>query len=379
MGTAPTRTIGASRSQNASRATVAAISAPMPNGMTASCAIKSRLVLWTDSRIGAMSRGATVLRSITSTERPCTGHDVGRGQGLVHHSGDRHEGHVGAGPYHGRLADGKDVVSHRLRALHAVEEPVLDEDHGIRVLDGRPQEAIGIGRRRRHHDAQPRNVSQQRLQALGVLAARRSPCAELGPDRQRHLRGATGHERHLCRLVEQLVEADADEIEIHQLDDRAHARHGRAHSEADDGRLRDRSVPDAVTELVVEAPHEPEDVATLGHVDAGDEHPVVAGQLHLEGGVDGVHRAETWRILGRRWRLGGRRAGAGDEVGERGRRGLRQLRAASSASSSSLRHHCFQGLDLARLLIPIDSSCLAWMMIGSRSFQACTSASSRYR
>ena len=42
----------------------------MPNGVTASCAIKSRLVLWTDSRMGAMSRGATVLRSITSTEMP---------------------------------------------------------------------------------------------------------------------------------------------------------------------------------------------------------------------------------------------------------------------------------------------------------------------
>ena len=67
---APMRWIGASRSQKPSRATVAAISAPIPNGTTASCAIRSRLVLCTDSRIGPMSSGATVRRSMTSTEIP---------------------------------------------------------------------------------------------------------------------------------------------------------------------------------------------------------------------------------------------------------------------------------------------------------------------
>ena len=49
---------------------VAAISAPMPKGVTASWAIISRLVLWTDSKMGAMSSGATVRRSMTSTESP---------------------------------------------------------------------------------------------------------------------------------------------------------------------------------------------------------------------------------------------------------------------------------------------------------------------
>ena len=51
-------------------ATVAAISAPMPKGTTASWAMRSRLVLCTESRTGATSSGATVLRSITSTEIP---------------------------------------------------------------------------------------------------------------------------------------------------------------------------------------------------------------------------------------------------------------------------------------------------------------------
>ncbi len=70
MAAAPMRWMGASRSQKPSRATTAAISAPMPNGTTASWAMRSRLVLCTESRMGARSSGARVRRSITSTEIP---------------------------------------------------------------------------------------------------------------------------------------------------------------------------------------------------------------------------------------------------------------------------------------------------------------------
>ena len=49
---------------------------------------------------------------------------------------------------------------------------------------------------------------------------------------RRHLRRAAGHERQLRRLVEQLVEADAEEVEVHQLDHGAHARHRRADARA---------------------------------------------------------------------------------------------------------------------------------------------------
>ena len=93
---APMRSIGASRSQKPSRATVAAISAPKPKGTTASWAMSSRLVLCTDARIGSMSSGATVLRSITSTEMPSASSAGRGGQRLVHHARDRHDGDVAA-------------------------------------------------------------------------------------------------------------------------------------------------------------------------------------------------------------------------------------------------------------------------------------------
>ena len=245
---------GASRSQNASRATVAAISAPMPNGTTASWAMRSRPVLCTDSRIGAMSSGATVRRSITSTEMP----SPATRSAAATASWTIRETDTTVTSVPGRTtadrADRDDVVGRRLRSLHAVEQPVLDEDHRVRVLDRGTQQAVGVGRRRRHDDGQPGDVREQRLEALRVLAARRAPGAELGPHGQRHLGGAAGHERQLRRLVEQLVEADAEEVEVHHLDDRAHAGHRRADAEPDDRRLRDRRVAHPVAELLGAAP-----------------------------------------------------------------------------------------------------------------------------
>ena len=239
-----------------------------------------------------MSSGATVRRSITSTEMPspascsaaasasCTIRDTDTTVTSV------------PGPHDGRLADRDEVVGRRLRALHAVEQPVLDEHHRVRVLDGGPQQAVGVGRRRRHHDGQPGDVGEQGFEALRVLAARRAPGAELGAHGERHLGGAAGHERQLGGLVQQLVEADAEEVEVHHLDDRAHPGHGGADAEPDDRRLGDRRVAHPVAELLAQPPGEPEDVAAVADVDAGDEHALVGGQLDLEGGADGVHGAE---------------------------------------------------------------------------------------
>ena len=109
-------------------------------------------------------------------------------------------------------------------------------------------------------------------------------------------RRAAGHERQLRGLVQQLVEADAEEVEVHDLDHRPHARHRRADAEADDRGLGDRRVADAVAEPVAQPAGEPEDVAAGADVDPGDEHPLVAGQLGFERGADRVHGAEHRRV-----------------------------------------------------------------------------------
>ena len=169
-------------------------------------------------------------------------------------------------------------------------------------------------------------MGEERFEALGVLAPRRATGAELGPHGQRHLCRPAGHEGHLRGLVEQLIEADAHEVQVHELHHRPHARHRRADAEAHDRRLRDRRVAHAVPEPVTEASREPEDVAAGTDVDPRQEHTVVRGELGFERVVDRVHRAEHRRIdVGAR-RLGKRRSRPEHEVEQRrpgpGRPGL---------------------------------------------------------
>ena len=52
---------------------------------------------------------------------------------------------------------------------------------------------------------------------------------------------------------EQLIEADAEEVEVHQLDHRAHPGHRRADAEADDRRLGNRGIAHASTEPLGES------------------------------------------------------------------------------------------------------------------------------
>ena len=126
--------MGASRSQNPSRATVAAISAPMPKGTTASWAIRSRLVLCTEASTGSRSSGATVRRSITSTEipSPASSSAAASASWTMRDT----ETTVMSDPAR-TTADrpmGTDEVGRRLRALHAVEQPVLDEHDRVGIL-----------------------------------------------------------------------------------------------------------------------------------------------------------------------------------------------------------------------------------------------------
>ena len=235
----------------------------------------------------------------------------------MHHAGHGHDGHVGAGTHDGRHTDGQEVVGRWLRTLHAVEQSVLDEHDGVRVLDRRPEQPVGVGRRRRHDHREPGDVGEEGFEALRVLAARRATGPELGADGERHLGGATGHERELGRLVEQLVEAHAEEVEVHHLDHRAHPGHRRPHAEADDGRLGDRRVTDAPGELVGQPAHEAEHVASGADIDPRDEHATVGRQLGLEGRTDRVHGAEHRCIRRGRGRLGATRAGPRHEAGQR--------------------------------------------------------------
>ncbi len=128
------------------------------------------------------------------------------------------------------------------------------------------------------------------LEALRVLAPRRAAGPELGPHGQGHLGRTARHERELGGLVEQLVEADPEEVEVHDLDDGTHAGHRGTDGEPDDRSLRDRRVPDTVAEARAQPAGQAEDVASLADVDTGEKDALVGSELGLQGAAHGVHR-----------------------------------------------------------------------------------------
>ena len=104
---------------------------------------------------------------------------------------------------------------------------------GIVVADRLGQQALRLVGVRRQHDLQPRNVREDRIEALRVLRGGAEAGAVHGADDERGHRLAAEHVAELCRLIEDLVEADAHEVDEHQLNDRAKAGRRRARSGAD--------------------------------------------------------------------------------------------------------------------------------------------------
>ena len=169
---------------------------------------------------------------------------------------------------------GSSFVGHLF--LDRVEEPVLEEDHGVVVVDRRPEQTARVGRARGEHDLEPRDVDEPRLELLRVLRARRPAGAALRADRQRHLQLPARHVAVLRRLVDDLLERDRQEVLVHDLDDGAHALHRRADPGADDRHLGDRGVADALrAELLEEPLRDAHRAAHLGDVLAHQEDVLV--------------------------------------------------------------------------------------------------------
>jgi hypothetical protein len=177
---------------------------------------------------------------------------------------------------HARLPDRDRLDLLRHLFLEAVERAVLEDDHGIVVVDRARQQAAHVGRRRGEDDLQPRHVDEPRLELLRVLGARAPAGAALRADRQRHLQLPARHVAVLGRLVDELLHRERQEVLVHDLDDRAHALHRRPDPGADDRHLGDRRVADALwAELGQHPLRHAHRAAHLGDVLAHDEDVVV--------------------------------------------------------------------------------------------------------
>ena len=110
-------------------------------------------------------------------------------------------------------------------------------------------------------------------------AASWRPAAGRHPDHQGHVELSAGHVQQRGRVVHDLVERQQAEVDGHDLDDRPHAAERGPDAGADERRLRQRRVPDAVrAELLEQAQADREAAAVAPDVLAHQEHPLVALQ-----------------------------------------------------------------------------------------------------
>ncbi len=127
----------------------------------------------------------------------------------------------------------------------AVEDLVLQHEHGVGIADRRLEQALRIGRVRRRHYLQSRHVGIPRRIALAVLGAdaRRRAVGTAEHDRAAHL--AARHVERLGGGVDDLVDRLHGEIPGHELDDRLETGHGRADTDAGKALLGDGRIDHA--------------------------------------------------------------------------------------------------------------------------------------
>ena len=172
------------------------------------------------------------------------GEPLGRGHRPRHHQTERHDRAGAALAEHLRRAEAVDDLAVGHVVLRRVEPLVLEEQHRVGIADRGRHQTDDVGGVRRGDDLDPRYRHRPVLHALAVLGAEAHRAAVAGPDHQRAAHLPVGHVARLGDLVDDHVPADGEEVREHDLGDRAHAGHRRAHRRPEDRLLGDRRVDD---------------------------------------------------------------------------------------------------------------------------------------
>ena len=179
------------------------------------------------------------------------------------------------------------VLVRDLALDQAVRLLVLEEQHGVRVADGRAEHALRVVRRRGDDDLQPGDVAVERLDRLRVVQRPVDAAAPRRADHQGAAEVAVGPVPDPGRLGHDLVERGMDEVGELDLGDGQQAVQGHPDGDPDDEGLGQRRVDDPLlAELLHEPLGDPEHAAARADVLAQDDDALVALHLVPEGVVD---------------------------------------------------------------------------------------------
>ncbi|MNQ82788.1 hypothetical protein D3C85_978490 [compost metagenome] len=103
------------------------------------------------------------------------------------------------------------AVIHHVRLHGAIDAIRFEEHHGIRIANGREQQAICPPRAGGDDHPQARNMGKQRLHTLAVVLRRMNPSTVGGAVDDGAGEPAAGAVSHSCRLADDLLHAGEDE------------------------------------------------------------------------------------------------------------------------------------------------------------------------
>lgn len=188
---------------------------------------------------------------------------------------------------------------------------MLKEEDRVRVLEGHAQEALRVCRRRGVGDFQAGNVEEPGFGALGVERAGGDAAA--GGHADDDVSGSAPAPVDFGQIVDNLIESTRHEIAELHFDHGLAAGNRQAQRGADDRRLAQGRVADAVlAEAVDEALGDLEDAAVLGDVLAHQDEAGVGVEGFGEALGDGVDQAEFAGGGGGLWLVDDRDGQGGD-------------------------------------------------------------------
>ena len=163
------------------------------------------------------------------------------------------------------------------------------QQHAARVFDGRRRECLDPG-----------DVGVPGLEAVLVLRGHLAAAPRSHAHDERDAQLATRHVAQRGGVVDHLIECEQAEVDRHHLDDGPHAAEGGSDPRADEARLGERRVADALgAELVEQAEADGEGAAIAADVLPHQEDALVGGERVAQrsahglavGELDGAHPA----------------------------------------------------------------------------------------
>ena len=170
------------------------------------------------------------------------------------------------------------------RGPSMLEQPrVVDDERRVGARHRAAHQAVGIRRRRRRHDLEPRRVGEHAVRAVAVLRRAGAAHAVQIMECDGDIEPSAGHVMRHRRLIHDLRPGEIGEGRGAEIDERARAGHRCAGRERRDRGFRGRRIDHASREIGADSLHQRALGAEPKHIAADDATARIGGQSVVQG------------------------------------------------------------------------------------------------